>query len=476
MKNPFLHKKLMASILTLGLLLVIAPAWVEGAAAEDSWLKVGLLYNTTAPQQIRIESESGFLLMREEQGQLTEIRSLEGYPALDVSIEGTSVILQDLQGVLLSNDLPSDSVLLSASPDPESRIVLIGGKACRDGVRFLPDPSGGLTVINQVLLEQYLRGVLSKEMSPLYPIEALKAQAVTARSFAMANPDKHSAYGFDLCAGTCCQVYNGIEGEYAQTDLACGETRGEILAYKGAVVAGYYFAYSGGYTQNSEDVWSSALGYLRAVSDAFAPEYIWTGQLTFGEIRSKLESAGYDPGVVLSVRVASRLENGSADGLIIEGSHSIVTLQKESIRTILGSQTIRSTRFSIGPREAPPIITASASGRLILQSAGATESAPEIISVLSAGGVAQAVKASSLMIFDGTDTVEALNLMEKDFTFTQETVTGGTVYFKGMGFGHRVGMPQTSAKEMANQGYGYLDILRYYYTDIQILQASELSE
>lgn len=469
-------KNILTPILAILLVFCMTPMPAQGAGAEDTWIKIGLYHDSTAPDSIRIESADGFLLMRDSDGRLSQIRSLTAYTALDVSRSGTGVVLRDPQGVLISNDLSADSVLLGGSEDLENRVVLIGGSACRDGVRFLPDPSGGLTVINHVKLEHYLQGVLSREMSPSYPLEALKAQAVTARSFALANPDRHSAHGFDLCAGTCCQVYTGIDAEYPRTDLACLETRGEVLSFEDAAVAGYYFAYSGGYTQNSEDVWSSALGYLRAVPDAFSPDYIWTESLTFAGIREKLKTAGRDPGTILSVRVGRRLANDSVAELIVEGSQQTVTLAKESIRTILGSQSIRSTRFSMGSSEAPPLQTGSDTSELWLQSAAGTGQMPHILSVQTAEGVIDNVIPSTMVIFNGTQAVEASSLAGAGIGFTDETVTGGTVHFKGMGYGHGVGMPQASAKEMADQGYGYQEILKYYYTDIQIRQANEFLE
>ena len=470
------HQKLLVAFLTATCFLILNQTSILGAASTETFLRIGLFYNNTSVAQIRIESPEGFLMMQEIEGQLEEIRSLEEYTALDVTRSGAAVVVKDSQGVMISNDLADETVLISAAEDPEERYVSIGSTVYRDGACFLADPTSGLTVINYVSPEHYLRGVLSREMSPGYPAEALKAQAVTARSFALDNLDKHSRYGFDLCNGTCCQVYTGVDAEYPQTDEACLATRNEVLAYNGKLVAGYYFAYSGGYTQNSEDVWASSIGYLRAVQDAFAPDYFWTAQLSFGEIREKLEAAGYDPGTILSVRVGSRLTNDSVAELIIEGSKETVTLSKERIRTALGAGTIRSVRFSMGGQPEPAIEIDRGQSGVALWSATGAAAAAETLTLQNASGEASSFPATDLVIWDGQQLVSTSALSETQITFTDDIVTGGTVYFKGMGYGHGVGMPQTSAREMANQGYGYQDILRYYYTDIEICQANECNE
>lgn len=445
-----------------------------GAEIEDIYFRIGLLYNTTSVSSIRIESAEGFLLMQETEGQPEEIRSLAEYTALEISRSGSAVIVEDPDGVLISNDLSKGSIFMSAAESPEARVVSIGGTQYREGVAFEADPGTGLTVINYVSLEHYLRGVLSKEMSPAYPAEALKAQAVTARSFALDGMGKHSRYGFDLCSGTCCQVYKGIEAEYPATDEACAATAGQVLAYDGQIAAGYYHAYSGGYTQNSEDVWVSEIPYLRAVRDDFAPEYLWGAQLTFSEIRAKLEAADYSPGSIRSVRVGSRHANGSVAELVIEGSEETISLTKEQIRTVLGAGTIRSMRFSMGDAPSPAIDIDRGQSGIALWSAAGAATATDAPVVQGASGEAASLPLNELVIWDGKQLVTADTLSVTETTFSDMTVTGGIVYFSGMGYGHGVGMPQTSAREMANQGYGYQDILRYYYSGVDIRQASEL--
>jgi len=144
------------------------------------------------------------------------------------------------------------------------------------------------TVINLVPLEEYLRGVLPGEMPPSYPLEALKAQAVAARSFALKNRGKHKLEGFDICATTHCQVYTGVK-ELESTDRAVAETFGKILTYEDKLIDASFHADSGGMTEDVADVWGSSSPYLVAVEELFKTDEAWTIKVTAKEISDSLD-------------------------------------------------------------------------------------------------------------------------------------------------------------------------------------------
>ncbi len=125
--------------------------------------------------------------------------------------------------------------------------------------------SGNLTVINNLNLEEYLRGVVPSEMPSKWNFEAQKAQAIAARSYAIANLGKRSSRGFDLKDTPEDQAYGGASSETAQTNKACEDTRGIVITYDQKVIPAYYSASAGGHTINSGDVWARDLPYLRAV-------------------------------------------------------------------------------------------------------------------------------------------------------------------------------------------------------------------
>jgi hypothetical protein len=121
--------------------------------------------------------------------------------------------------------------------------------------------------------EDYIKGILPYEMSPSYPAEALKAQAVAARSYAAANMGKHAEHGADLCSSVHCQVWKPTH--YATTDLAVNQTQGVAATYGGAIISAFYHGHCDGHTRNSEDVWSAALPYCRSVACSCGYTTLW---------------------------------------------------------------------------------------------------------------------------------------------------------------------------------------------------------
>jgi len=134
------------------------------------------------------------------------------------------------------------------------------------------DSTGALALVNLVDLEAYARGAIGSEMEPRYPPEALKAQAVAARSEALAKAGRHRADGFDLCAETHCQAYRGLSDQTPAGNNAVAATAGEVLTYDGRVADAVYHAACGGHTENARDAWGGAdVPYLRGVSDMERP-------------------------------------------------------------------------------------------------------------------------------------------------------------------------------------------------------------
>jgi hypothetical protein len=117
--------------------------------------------------------------------------------------------------------------------------------------------------IEEMRVDSYLKGVVPTEMGLQKPIEALKAQAIAARSYAVTTR-RHASDGYDMCTTTHCQVYKP-KNRYADSDLAVDETSGQVLAYEGKMVGAPFFGHCDGHTRNSEDVWSQKVDYLRSV-------------------------------------------------------------------------------------------------------------------------------------------------------------------------------------------------------------------
>lgn len=167
--------------------------------------------------------------------------------------------------------------------------VTIDGKKYFGGVKILKRGSN-MTVINIAPVEEYLRGVLPKEMIQSWHIEALKAQAVAARTFVLKNREKHKNDGYELCATTHCQVYSGVE-IFPTTDRAVIETRGEVLFHGGRTVDAPFHADSGGMTESAANVWGGNVAHLQAISEEDKHTQAWTVKFTVYDFSSRMGDA-----------------------------------------------------------------------------------------------------------------------------------------------------------------------------------------
>ena len=133
------------------------------------------------------------------------------------------------------------------------------------GFLMIQNRNQKLTVINNVDLEDYIKGVVPSEMPSSWELEALKAQAIAARSYALANLGKRASLGFDLKDTPEDQAYGGASAETSKTNSAVLETDGLVLTYNYKVVPAYYSASAGGHTLNAKQAWGSDLPFIRAV-------------------------------------------------------------------------------------------------------------------------------------------------------------------------------------------------------------------
>ncbi len=235
--------------------------------------------------------------------------------------KGGGVVLRTKKGARVAKC----GALLSATGAPT--IEMIGKGAYRGTLEVRPSSvPGKLNAINAVEIEDYLKGVVPKESPASWPIEALKAQAVAARSYAIATPVRGN--GFDQYDDTRSQVYGGASAENVQTNQAVDETRLQVVTYGGQVAQTFFFSTSGGHTENNE---LSSLGfggtpilYLRGVPDPYeaeagSPYSHWTRKFSLtkmnaalgGLVRGKLRSVvvtqrGASPRIVRANLVGSR--------------------------------------------------------------------------------------------------------------------------------------------------------------------------
>ena len=224
---------------------------------------------------------------------------------------------------------------------PGSTPLKYGGKQYRG--QFQVNAGKSLQLVNSVGLEPYLYGVVPREVPFLWPAEALKAQAVVARSYALA-VRKTGAY--DLYADTRSQVYGGVAAEKPTTNAAVDATAGQVLLFGGKVATTFFFSTSGGRTASIEDVWvrGEAVPYLVGVPDPYdtaSPHHTW-GPFPF--TAAKLTSTFKVPGKLLDVRVTLN-PSLRVDDLILTSTKGEVVVPGDVVRTKLG---LRSTWFRVG--------------------------------------------------------------------------------------------------------------------------------
>ncbi|WP_432665402.1 SpoIID/LytB domain-containing protein [Wukongibacter baidiensis] len=329
-------------------------------------------------------------------------------------------------------------------------IISVDGKRFRGEIIISRYSDSDMTVINYLNLDEYLYGVLPKEMSGDWPLEALKAQAVAARNFAVANMDKHMDHGFNMCSTIDCQVYGGYDIEKPRSNMAVDETTGKILTYDGKIVSAFFHSNSGGRTEDSENIWGISLPYIKGVEDQFslgAPHSTWTKVYSPEEIKNVLNANGMSIGDIKAIYPEGYSENGRVLSLKISDGSKEVELVKEKTRALFGYYDIKSMYFNL-----------SSDSDLFVKSSDmskVTRRTLSNVSILSANDATKTSSSKTYKAFDGVN---------------YKTISGvPTKYiFNGKGWGHGLGMSQWGAKKMAELGYTYEDILLHYYTGTTI--------
>ncbi|MEM8672452.1 MAG: SpoIID/LytB domain-containing protein [Cyanobacteria bacterium P01_G01_bin.67] len=219
--------------------------------------------------------------------------------------------------------------------------VWIGDRWYR-GTTHLIRRNNNITAINHVDLEEYLYSVVGAEAVSSWPIEALKAQAVAARSYALykRSTESNSLYDVDTTIGT--QVYKGLDSEYTTTHEAVNSTLGQIMTYNNQVILAAFHSSSGGHTENVEDVWTSPLPYLRAVVDYDheSPVFEWQQVIPVSKIRSLVAGIGN----VKGLQPAEMTPRGRVITMKVTGDRGTTTVSGKKLRKVL---ELRSTLFRV---------------------------------------------------------------------------------------------------------------------------------
>ena len=384
-------------------------------------------------------------------GQFTAVTSVNSAGGFTARVAGGLVVLYSgSQRVFTFDDTTRGAQVVCAN----GGAVRLGNYSYRGAIEFRPS-GGRLTAINVLCPEEYLYGVVPLEMTPTFHTEALKAQAIAARTF-MAhrmNEGGHRNQGFDLCDTTHCQAYRGTGREHANTTSAVGQTRGQMLFYNNMPILAVYFACCGGVTDYSQNVWNLPRPYLRAVrSTSLDNPLTWTRTFTMAQLTTAVTNAGGNIGTATGMSVSSTSALGRVQEITVYGTAGRWVVTGEATRTFFApvGGSLMSRNFYI---------------------AGAAGGGDAVVSVTDGHGIVNgglatfhirdAAQLQTAYVFDGT-------ALRRVVLTAAQTTAGGSVTLVGRGWGHGVGMSQRGAIGMALQGYTHREILLHYYTGAEI--------
>ena len=401
----------------ISILLLFCCLFATQASAKN--ISIGLKFGGKSPKEVTVQNQSGFLLSVGEEtlGELPD-----GTIKLTWAEDGTVVLTTPTDETVLYTYEKSDRPL-GLTP-ANLGTVLIDGTEYRGSARFLYNDNG-ITIINHLDIEDYLKGVVPGEMPSSWPTEALKAQAVCARNYAITNWNKFQSYGFNLDDTTQSQVYLGVKGEKPETNRAILETQNIYLTYNGKPATTFFYSSSGGHTESSKYAWGGDLPYLVGVEDPYDTSREWTVPYTPDEIEEKLSGISVSIGDVTDLDVVERSPSGRIIDLNIIGTEGNYHAKLEKSRSLFN---LRSNLFTITKKggEAKPI------------------------TVITARGLEERQLTQPILTATGEIPYEAGTPTE--------------YIFQGTGYGHGVGMSQYGAKGMAEQGYNFEQILTHYFT------------
>ena len=301
---------------------------------------------TAPPEEIRVLVEENRREIVLSSASSFEIRDLRGR-ALAKFAAGQRVVVGAAGATFRIQGMTTAEEVLTVAPGGSSGLQ-VEGKRYRGRFQLHKAAGGRLNVVNVLGLEEYLYGVVPREMPSAWPPEALKAQAVVSRTYAVYQKERNRTRDFDICNTTTSQVYGGCEAERASTSRAVDETRGRILTYNGRVALPYFHSNSGGVTEDAKNVWLVDIPYLKTVPDPLslqAPNVSWSAYLDFDEIRGALARNGVRLESISAVEPFDTSPTGRVKRVRISHGGGEKVLNANLFRLHLDPQRLKSTLF-----------------------------------------------------------------------------------------------------------------------------------
>lgn len=424
-------------------------AWLEGAY----YVRMGSYASRAAAQEA------------------VDALGVEGATVGETSAYGYSVVATGTTRILFQFDANKAGLegafgVLPGLEDGVKAVTAFKGQKFYGGFTFERINGGDSTVVNVVSLDDYVKGVIPYEMSPSWPIEALKAQAVAAKCYALgkkAGSQHNKTYHFDICTTTDCQVYRGVGGANANSNQAVDEVSGKFIYYNGKLATQTVYSSShGGASEDAKNIWGTDYPYLKGVIDPYeadvadiAGNYKWTKTYTADALKERLHQVGIVCGDIVNF-TTQKSETGNVIAFTVtDAMGKNYTVSRSKVRPYLNVNSIHfDVTVSGGDLSAPGYTIAERPG---------TVSDLTTQYAISGDGTVSAVS-------DGAYAITGDGVVKLEPSPGAPTGTGKNVVytFKGTGWGHSVGMSQWGAYAMAKRGFGYEDILKFYFTGITV--------
>lgn len=303
-----------------------------------------------------------------------------------------------------------------------------------------------MTVINIVEMHEYLYGSVPAEIGGRSPAEAIKAQAVAAKMYAVNSRGKNARLGFDVCNSVRCQVYKGYSVETPEANTAIDAVKDKIITYNGKLATAiFYFSSSGGKTESSEYVWGTPYPYLVSVEDKYETGKSWNYNWTKVYKVSDIMKLVPDVGEIYGISIDARSPVGRVTAITIKGSNKQNTYFRERCRTVL---SLSSQWYDISTDADVSILNKN--GEVVK-----TQLSTKYVSSSSQTKPVTAINNKIAVMGSGGRT-SSVSIIPQTYTFT------------GRGWGHAVGMSQDGAIGMARAGFTYDQIIEHYFQGTKV--------
>ncbi|NQT96015.1 MAG: SpoIID/LytB domain-containing protein [Candidatus Omnitrophica bacterium] len=255
-------------------------------------------------------------------------------------------------GIVFGKDL-FKIYAIEITPEREPSIYL-GKRLYRGSLQIVRTKKESLRAINVVNLKDYLKGVLYHEVSHRWPMEAIKAQAIVSRTFALYKAQQNKNNYYYLTSDISSQVYGGVYAGRYRTNKAVEATEDEVLLYRGEILPAFFHATCGGTTEDVSRLWKLSLKPLKGITCPYcknSPHFYWKKDVEFAYIEERLKDAGYDVRSITSIKIGKRDPSSRIIRLEIRSASGVTLITAKDFRQILGSRLIRSTNFKVNVRE-----------------------------------------------------------------------------------------------------------------------------